>query len=117
MYTEDLRGPAVAEALAHRADETVEVSRHAVRQLLHLAGTSAASEVSTPSLTAREVETPTGTAAGMSNRQIARDMSIPEHRVKRHVALIFAKLNCRNRTTAVTVAFRTGLVPYRPQSR
>ncbi|GHB80191.1 hypothetical protein GCM10010306_087920 [Streptomyces umbrinus] len=118
VHSEDLRGPAVAEALAHRADETVAVSRHAVRQLLHLAGNSAASEISAPSLTAREVETLSGMAAGMSNRQIARDMGISEHGVKRHVAHIFAKLNCRNRTTAVAVALRTGLVPYRPtQSR
>jgi DNA-binding NarL/FixJ family response regulator len=114
VHAEDLRGPAVAEALAHRADETVAVSRHAVRQLLHLAGNSAASEIATPSLTAREVETLSGMAAGMSNRQIARDMGISEHGVKRHVAHIFAKLNCRNRTTAVAVALRTGLVPYRP---
>ncbi|MGP4050489.1 response regulator transcription factor [Streptomyces sp. 2A115] len=114
VHVEDLRGPAVAEALAYRADETVAVSRHAVRQLFHLAGNSAPAEIATPSLTAREVETLDGMAAGMSNRQIARAMGISEHGVKRHVAHIFAKLNCRNRTTAVAVALRTGLVPDRP---
>ncbi|MGV9311876.1 response regulator transcription factor [Streptomyces sp. NPDC003691] len=110
VRAEDLRGPAVAEALAHRADEMVAVSRRAVRQLLRLAGTSPESAAVAPSLTAREAETLNGMAAGMSNRQIARDMGISEHGVKRHVAHIFAKLNCRNRTTAVAVALRTGLV-------
>jgi DNA-binding NarL/FixJ family response regulator len=114
VHSEDLRGPAMAEALAHRAHDTVVVSRQAVRQLLHLAGNSAASASSTPSLTEREAETLGFMAAGMSNRQIARDMGITEHGVKRHVAHIFAKLNCRNRTTAVAVALRSGLVPHQP---
>ncbi|MFJ9011595.1 response regulator transcription factor [Streptomyces canus] len=103
----------MAEALAHRAHDTVVVSRQAVRQLLHLAGTDAPAS-STPSLTEREGETLEFMAAGMSNRQIARDMGITEHGVKRHVAHIFAKLNCRNRTTAVAVALRLGLVPHQP---
>jgi DNA-binding NarL/FixJ family response regulator len=90
------------------------VSRQAVRQLLHLAGNSDAPASSTPSLTEREAETLEFMAAGMSNRQIARDMGITEHGVKRHVAHIFAKLNCRNRTTAVAVALRLGLVPHQP---
>ncbi|WP_419249341.1 response regulator transcription factor [Streptomyces canus] len=90
------------------------VSRQAVRQLLHLTGNSDAPTSSTPSLTEREAETLEFMAAGMSNRQIACDMGITAHGLKRHVAHIFAKLNCRNRTTAVAVALRLGLVPHQP---
>ncbi|WLW50165.1 helix-turn-helix transcriptional regulator [Streptomyces sp. YU58] len=110
VHSEDLHGPALGEALTHRARNTVVVSREAVRQLFHLAGKSGACTASTPSLTEREAETLQFMAAGMSNRQIARDMGITEHGVKRHISHIFAKLNCRNRTTAVAMALRTGLV-------
>ncbi|WP_262697442.1 MULTISPECIES: helix-turn-helix transcriptional regulator [Streptomyces] len=112
MHGEDLCGPAMAEVLAHRTQDTVVVSRQAVRQLFHLASSSTASAAPSPSLTEREAETLQFMASGMSNRQIARDMGITEHGVKRHVASIFAKLNCRNRTTAVAVALRTGLVSH-----
>jgi DNA-binding NarL/FixJ family response regulator len=114
VHVEDLHGPALGEALTRRAKNTVVVSRQAVRQLFHLAGKSGACCAATPSLTEREAETLQFMAAGMSNRQIARDMGITEHGVKRHISHIFAKLNCRNRTTAVAMALRTGLVQQEP---
>ncbi|MEU3551932.1 helix-turn-helix transcriptional regulator [Streptomyces longwoodensis] len=117
VHLEDLHGPALGEALTRRARNTVVVSREAVRQLFHLAGKAGADTTATPSLTERESETLQFMAAGMSNRQIARDMGITEHGVKRHISHIFAKLNCRNRTTAVAVALRTGLVQHEPSAR
>ena len=49
-------------------------------------------------------------AKGMSNKQIARRLNISEHGAKRHVANVLAKLNCPNRTLAVALALRHGLV-------
>lgn len=49
-------------------------------------------------------------AEGLSNKQIARRFAISEHGVKRHVANLLAKLNCPNRTHAVTLALRHGLI-------
>jgi DNA-binding NarL/FixJ family response regulator len=46
---------------------------------------------------------------GLSNKQIARRLSISLHGVKRLVANILAKLNCPNRTLAVARALRDGL--------
>lgn len=61
-------------------------------------------------LTAREMEVLRLLAEGMSNKQIARKLSISEHGAKRHVANVLAKMNCPNRTLAVAVAMREGLL-------
>lgn len=62
-------------------------------------------------LTPRERQALGLLAEGLSNKQIARRLSISEHGAKRHVANVLAKLNCPNRTLAVAVALRYGLVP------
>lgn len=62
-------------------------------------------------LTPREQQALGLLAEGLSNKQIARRLSISEHGAKRHVANVLAKLNCPNRTLAVAVALRYGLVP------
>ncbi|WFE32722.1 response regulator transcription factor [Micromonospora sp. WMMD975] len=67
----------------------------------------------TPALTPREGETLRLLARGLSNRQIAGTMGITEHGAKRHVCHILAKLNCTNRTEAVTAAYQLGLLPAR----
>lgn len=46
---------------------------------------------------------------GLSNKQVARRLGISEHGVKRLVASILAKLNCANRTLAVSIALQEGL--------
>ena len=48
---------------------------------------------------------------GLSNKQIARRLSISTHGAKRHVANVLAKLNCENRTMAAAMAIRHGLLP------
>jgi DNA-binding NarL/FixJ family response regulator len=62
-------------------------------------------------LTPRERQALGLLAEGLSNKQIARRLNISEHGAKRHVANVLAKLNCPNRTLAVAVALRYGLVP------
>ena len=62
-------------------------------------------------LTPREHQALTLLSKGLSNKQIARRLSISEHGAKRHVANVLAKLNCPNRTLAVAVALRHGLLP------
>ena len=47
---------------------------------------------------------------GLSNKQIAKCLSISQHGAKRHVANVFAKLNCPNRTLAVALALRDGII-------
>lgn len=64
-----------------------------------------------PQLTPREMATLTLLVEGMSNKQIARRLSISEHGAKRHVSNVLAKLNCPNRTVAAVVAVQDGLLP------
>ncbi|MCZ4101610.1 response regulator transcription factor [Streptomyces sp. So13.3] len=65
-------------------------------------------------LTPREQEALALLVDGYSNKQIARRLNISEHGAKRHVANVLAKLNCSNRTLAVAMALRDGLVPQVP---
>lgn len=62
-------------------------------------------------LTPRENQALVLLVEGYSNKQIARRLGISEHGAKRHVANVLAKLNCSNRTLAVAMALRDGLVP------
>jgi len=61
-------------------------------------------------LTPREQQALVLLAKGLSNKQIARRLGISEHGAKRHVANVLAKLNCPNRTLAVALAMRYGLL-------
>ncbi|TDB85818.1 response regulator transcription factor [Actinomadura sp. KC216] len=61
-------------------------------------------------LTPREHQALTLLAEGLSNKQIARRLGISEHGAKRHVANVLAKMNCPNRTLAVAMALRDGLL-------
>jgi two-component system NarL family response regulator len=58
----------------------------------------------------RELEILRLVANGYKNREIAQSLSISENTVRNHVNNILAKLDSRDRTEAVTVAIRQGLV-------
>ncbi|MDT0309595.1 response regulator transcription factor [Streptomyces sp. DSM 44917] len=60
-------------------------------------------------LTPREQEALVLMVEGMSNKQIARNLAISQHGAKRLVANILAKMDCNNRTLAVSRALREGL--------
>ncbi|MGJ5754491.1 DNA-binding NarL/FixJ family response regulator [Streptomyces puniciscabiei] len=61
-------------------------------------------------LTPREQDVLQLMGEGLSNKQIARRFGISVHGVKRHVTNVLAKLNCPNRTQAVSVALKQGLL-------
>ena len=61
-------------------------------------------------LSARESEVLSLVATGKTNRAIARELSITEKTVARHVANIFVKTGVSSRTEATAHAFRQGLV-------
>ncbi|SRR6266567_2790869 len=61
-------------------------------------------------LTPREAEALSLLVRGMSNKQIARRLSISGHGAKRLVASIMLKLDSPNRTSAVVNAIKAGLV-------
>jgi DNA-binding NarL/FixJ family response regulator len=61
-------------------------------------------------LTPRELEVLTLMGHGMSNAELATELTLSEATVKTHVARIFAKLSLRDRAQAVVLAYETGLV-------
>ena len=66
-----------------------------------------------PSLTPREREVLQALARGLGNKQIAARLGVSERTVKFHVSSLFEKLGAGNRTEAVTIAVRAGLVSIR----
>lgn len=61
-------------------------------------------------LTQREIEVLHLLAQGLANKQIAARLSISEHTVKFHVSAIYQKIGASNRTEAVRLGVRQGLI-------
>lgn len=62
-------------------------------------------------LTDKEIEILRYIAAGMSNKEIAHELSYSEKTVKNYLSTIFQKLDIRDRTQAAIFAYRSGLIP------
>ena len=62
-------------------------------------------------LTERELEVLRLVSRGYANQEIADELCLSGHTVKRHVANILAKLHQRSRLDAVTLAIRNGVIP------
>ena len=62
------------------------------------------------SLTEREMEVLREVAAGNSNKIIANHLNISEQTVKTHMKIILAKLAANDRTHAVTIALKRGII-------
>ncbi len=69
-----------------------------------------ASDPPVETLTPRQEEVLQSMTRGLTNRDIARQLSISEDRVEQHVRSLLAKLGAANRTEAVAIAFRKHLL-------
>lgn len=61
-------------------------------------------------LSERETEVLRSAAAGNANKRIAAQLDIAEETVKAHMRSILAKLDARDRTHAVTIAIKRGII-------
>jgi DNA-binding NarL/FixJ family response regulator len=107
----DTNGAELLRAIRSAVDGKVQLSPEAATRL--------AKELRFPDhverLTDRETEILKSVADGLSNKEIARRLSISEKTVKAHLNSVFAKLGVHSRTQAALHAIRTGLVSLKSQ--
>jgi DNA-binding NarL/FixJ family response regulator len=94
-------------------DELLDIIRgvHAGKRRLPAAvAQKLAEHIADEAISPRELEVLSLMAAGKRNKEIAGDLSIAEDTVKMHVRNILSKLQVSDRTEAVTVALRRGII-------
>lgn len=69
-----------------------------------------AAHVTDEALSAREIEVLQRIADGNSNKQIAMQLLVSEDTVKSHIRNVLAKLSANDRTHAVTIAIKRGII-------
>ena len=84
------------------------VTRRLIERFAQLAETAAPPAVD--ELSPRELEVLRLIARGLTNAEIATQLFVSEHTIKTHVARILQKLDLRDRTQAVILAYESGLV-------
>ncbi|MFQ5577100.1 MAG: response regulator [Anaerolineae bacterium] len=97
---------------AHRGEALLDpgVAARLLDRFSTLASPGASPPPRPAKLTSREQEVLALMARGARNKEIAHRLVISERTVKIHVSSILGKLNVTNRTEAVTVALKTGLL-------
>jgi DNA-binding NarL/FixJ family response regulator len=73
-------------------------------------GSVLAQNLPRPGLSCREIEVLQLVAAGLRNKEIAFELRISEATINAHVKHILEKLNASDRTQAVTIALRRGII-------
>ncbi|WP_305787972.1 LuxR C-terminal-related transcriptional regulator [Symbioplanes lichenis] len=111
LITNDLTETTLEEALGRIAGGEIPMPAALTNHLLRgVTEGPRGARADDPGLTSRERETLRLMVQGLSNKQIARQLLISQHGVKRLVANVLVKLNCANRTLAAAVAIKQGLV-------
>lgn len=90
--------------------ETIRVVHSGKRRVLSEVATGIAEHVADDALSEREVEVLRRVAAGKSNKLIAAELSITEGTVKTHMKSILPKLDASDRTHAVMIALKRGIL-------
>jgi DNA-binding NarL/FixJ family response regulator len=80
------------------------------RMILSEVAMELAEHAADESLSVREIEILRRVAAGSANKEIAQQCAISEETVKTHVANILAKLSAKDRTHAVAIALKRGII-------
>jgi DNA-binding NarL/FixJ family response regulator len=90
--------------------ETIRSVRAGKRRLPAAVAQRLAEHMTDEPISAREREVLSLMAAGKRNKEIAGELSIAEDTVKMHVRNILSKLQVNDRTEAVTIALRRGII-------
>jgi DNA-binding NarL/FixJ family response regulator len=90
--------------------ETIRAVHAGKRRVLPEIATGIAEHVADDTLSVREVEVLRGVAEGKSNKMIATELEISEATVKTHMKNILPKLDASDRTHAVIIALKRGIL-------
>ncbi len=90
--------------------ETIRIVHAGKRRVPPEIATEIAEHVADDSLTQREIEVLRRVAAGQSNKLIAVELDISEGTVKTHMKSILPKLDASDRTHAVMIALKRGIL-------
>ncbi len=113
LIQQDLTAADLNEALDRVVSGQMPMPARLGRELIARAGSPVSGNSARPvTLTPRENETLDLLAEGLSNKQIARRLSISDHGAKRLVTSVMLKLGAPNRTAAVVTAIRIGMISH-----
>jgi DNA-binding NarL/FixJ family response regulator len=90
--------------------ETIRTVHAGKRRLPAAVAQKLAEHIADEPISSRELEVLSLMASGKRNKEIASDLSIAEDTVKMHVRNILSKLHVNDRTEAVTIALRRGII-------
>jgi DNA-binding NarL/FixJ family response regulator len=90
--------------------DTIRVVHRGIKHIHAEVATQIAVHFADDALTSREIEVLSLIAAGHANKIIGDRLSISEDTVKGHIKNIFSKLNANDRTHAVTIALKRGIL-------
>jgi DNA-binding NarL/FixJ family response regulator len=90
--------------------ETIRLVHAGQKRILPEVAAELAEHATDDSLSSREVEVLRLISGGNANKEIAAQLSITEETVKGHVKNILAKLGANDRTHAVTIGLKRGII-------
>jgi DNA-binding NarL/FixJ family response regulator len=90
--------------------ETIRLVHSGQKRILPEVAAELAEHATDDSLSAREIEVLRLVSRGNANKEIAAQLSITEETVKGHIKNILAKLDANDRTHAVTIGLKRGII-------
>jgi DNA-binding NarL/FixJ family response regulator len=104
------RGYLVKSVLRKELPETIRLVHAGHKRIAPEVATELAEHAADDALSVREIEVLKLIAGGNANKMIAAHLSITEETVKGHVKNILAKLAANDRTHAVTIGLKRGII-------
>jgi DNA-binding NarL/FixJ family response regulator len=104
------RGYLLKGMLRKELPETIRAVHAGHKRLSSEVATEIAEHTTDDALTPREIEVLRLVAAGNANKDVAAHLSLSEVTVKSHVKNILSKLGANDRTHAVTIALKRGII-------
>jgi DNA-binding NarL/FixJ family response regulator len=104
------RGYLLKSTLRNELIDTIRAVHAGQKRIPAELATELADHAADDELTPREIEVLRSIAAGNSNKMIADKLSVTEETIKGHVKNILSKLGANDRTHAVTIAIKRGMI-------